>query len=212
MDKKKTKAPPKAATTEDLGNISKRLESARLILEKRFDLTPAEKRKILKSRSKALAQEPIKEEAAEDYFEVVEFSLADERYAVEGEYVREVIPLKELNGLPCTPPFILGIINVRGQILTVVDIKKFFDLPKKGITDLNKVIIVKMGELELGILADAIIGNLNISLSELQPALPTLTGIREDYLKGVAKGNLVVLDMKKLLTDKRIIVHEEVET
>lgn len=49
------------------------------------------------------------------------------------EYVREIYPLKEFTPIPCTPPFVLGIINVRGQILSVIDIKKFFDLPEKGL-------------------------------------------------------------------------------
>lgn len=211
MGNKKVPELPKTETTDYLSGISKRLENAKSILEKGFELSPAKKREILKYRSKTLAQEPAPEVTTEKIIVVLEFRLADERYAVESEYVREVIRLRELTLLPCTPPFILGIINVRGQILTVIDIKKFFDLPEKGIGDLNKVIIVKMGEMELGILADEIFGNLNISLDELQPTLPTLTGIREDYLKGVAKEKLVVLDMKKFLSDKRMIVHEEIE-
>src|SRR5439155_25417175 len=125
--------------------------------------------------------------------------------------VREVYPLKELTPLPCTPPFVLGIINVRGKILSVIDIKKFFDLPEKGLTDLNKVIIVHADEMELGILADALLGVRAIPLEELQPSLPTLTGIRAEYLKGVTKDRLVILDTEKILSDKGIIVHEEVE-
>jgi purine-binding chemotaxis protein CheW len=112
--------------------------------------------------------------------------------------------------MPCAPPFVLGIINVRGQILSVIDIKKFFDLPEKGLTDLNKVIILHSDSTEFGILADVILGVRSVSLSELQPSLPTLTGIRQEYLKGVTKERLVILDAAKLLCDKRIIIHEEV--
>ena len=60
--------------------------------------------------------------------------------------------------MPCTPPFILGIINVRGQILAVIDLKRFFNLPDKGLSDLNKVIILRRGGLEVGLLADAVAG------------------------------------------------------
>jgi purine-binding chemotaxis protein CheW len=94
----------------------------------------------------------------------------------------------------------------------VIDIKKFFDLPEHGITDLHKVIIVHHEKMELGILADLIVGVRTVSLNALQPSLPTLVGIREEYLKGVTAERLVVLDVARILTDQRIIVQEEVET
>jgi purine-binding chemotaxis protein CheW len=66
------------------------------------------------------------------------------------------------------------------------------------------------GEMEFGILADSIIGVRTIPLTELQPSLPTLNGVREEYLKGVSKDRTVVLDGKKLLSDRKLIVHEEI--
>jgi purine-binding chemotaxis protein CheW len=140
----------------------------------------------------------------------VEFLLSGEEYALESGYVREVYPLRELTPLPCTPPFVLGIVNMRGKILSVIDMRRFFELPGQGVTDLNKVIILHRGSMEFGILADAIIGVRTIAASELQPSLPTLTDIRAAYLKGVTKDGLVVLDAAKMLSDKRIVVHEEV--
>lgn len=65
--------------------------------------------------------------------------------------------------------------------------------------------------MEFGILADAIIGARNIVVSELQTSLPTLTSIREEYLKGITKERTVILDAQKLLSDKSIVVHELVE-
>ena len=170
----------------------------------------SEKKTILKERAIALAQEPEDKDTAEEYLEVVEFLLAYEKYGIESGYVSEVYPMKELTPLPCTPPFILGIINVRGQIISVIDIKKFFDLPDKGLTDLNKVIIVTDGKMEFGILADVILGVRSVALGELQPSLPTLTGVRAEYLKGVTEERFIILDVEKILSDEKIIVHEEV--
>jgi len=99
--------------------------------------TPAEKRAILKKRAQVLARAPKREDEAGECLEVVEFLLAYEQYGIESSYIREVYPLKDLTPLPCTPPFVLGIINVRGQILSVIDLKKIFDLPQKGLTELN---------------------------------------------------------------------------
>jgi purine-binding chemotaxis protein CheW len=174
-------------------------------------LSLEEKQRILKERAKALAVEPEEKETARQHIEILEFLLAYEKYGVETRHIREVFPMKELTPVPCTPPFVLGIINVRGQIISVIDIKRLFDLPEKGLTDLNKVIILRDKEMEFGILADVILGVVTVPLGHLQPGLPTLTGIREEYIKGITADRLVILDAEKLLSDKKVIVHEEVE-
>jgi purine-binding chemotaxis protein CheW len=164
---------------------------------------------ILRERARILAQ-PTEQEETEETIEVVTMLLAYETYAIETAYVREVYPLKDLTPLPCTPPFVAGIVNVRGQVMSVIDLKKLFELPAQGITDLNKVVILSDGDMEFGILADAILGVRDISLEGFQTKLPTLTGIREDYLKGITAERLVVLDAAKMLHHDGIVVHEEV--
>lgn len=177
----------------------------------RRDATLSDRTTILRERARTLARPMEHTPAAETLLEVLEFRLAHERYAVETRYVREVCPLKELTPLPCTPSFVLGIVNVRGRILPVVDLKKLFDLPEQGLTDLHRIIIVRGHNLELGLLADLSLGVRAISVSSLQPSLPTLTGIRGDFLKGVTAERLVVLDLARILADQRIIVNEDVE-
>jgi purine-binding chemotaxis protein CheW len=195
------------------GNQSDRaLENSESVMAKELKVTPEKKRTILKSRAKRLAQELEKRGADTDYLEVLEFLLANETYAIETIFVREVYPMTELTPLPCTPAFVFGLINVRGQILTVMDMKKFFDLPEKGIANLNKVIVVRKDNMELGILADEIIGIRNIPVNDLQPPLSTMTGIHAEYLKGVTGERLIVLDMERFLTDRKLIVQEEMET
>ncbi len=169
---------------------------------------PQQWQSILKARAQALAQAP-EQVAATECLEVVTFLLAYETYGIETAYVREVYPLKDLTPLPCTPPFVAGIVNVRGQVISVIDIKKFFDLPEKGLTDLNKVIILSDGVMEYGILADAVLDVRSIPRQQIQPSLPTLTGIREQYLRGITADRLIVLDAYSLLTSRSIVVHEE---
>jgi purine-binding chemotaxis protein CheW len=199
----------KAMKSIDWRQVHDRTETARIALEQGPVMTREEKTAILKARAGTLSQER-QEETATEYIEVVEFSLAYEEYAIELSLVREVYPMKELTAVPGTPPFVLGVINVRGRILSVIDIKKFFDLPEKGLTDLNKVIIIHDKTMEIGILADAVLGTRRIMQSEIQQSLPGFTGIRAQYLKGVTSERLVVLDAGKLLSDKNIIVCEEV--
>lgn len=194
----------------DWREVERRLEAARVAIEQVWAPSPEVIQRILKARALALAQEPASVETADERIEIVEFMLAHERYAIESHYVREVYPLENLTPLPCTPGFVLGIVNVRGEILSVIDIKKFFDLPEKGLTDLNKVIVLQSDNMLFGILADAIVGVRHIPMTDIQPSLPTLTGVREEYLKGVTPERLVILDASRLLMDAGIVVREQV--
>ncbi len=185
-------------------------ESCRSSAPTDLGLEAEDQRRILRERALILAREP-QSDNTEEVLVVVEFILAHERYGLESTLIREVYPLKEFTPLPGTPAFIVGLMNVRGQILSITDIRKFFDLPEKGLTNLNRVIILKNHDREFGILADDIVGMRTITLKDLQPSLPTLTGIRAEYLKGVTPDRLVVLDGEKLLKDDRLLVHAEVE-
>jgi purine-binding chemotaxis protein CheW len=169
--------------------------------------SPTTAAEILRARARALARPPAPPRTAA-MIEVLQFRLAQEQYAVETEWVREVVPLRELAPLPGTPAFVRGIVNARGRILPVFDLKKFFDLPEQGLTDLHQIVLVQGGDIELGLLVDLVIGVTTLETDRLQPALPTLTGIRADYLKGVAAGPLVVLDLARVCADPRIIIND----
>lgn len=189
--------------------VRRRVDAAQEALEKGWTPNEAEKKRILETRAVALAIEPEKEEPGEQ-IEIVEFLLSSERYGLELRYVREVWPLKDLTPIPCTPTFVLGVINVRGQILSVINLKKLLNLPEKGLGDLNKVLILNSDTMEFGILADTIIGVRSVPLHGLKQTVPTLTGLGQEYLKGVSRERLIVLDAGRILFDKRIVVEEEV--
>ena len=210
MNAGKTGSRAERASGTDRRGIRSRLEAAREAAERGWQPGPAETKEILKARARALAREAEAPQETAEAIEVIEFVVAQERYAVESAYVREIYPLNELTPLPCTPRFVLGIVNVRGQILSVIDIKKFFDLPEKGLSDLSKVVILRSEAMEFGVLADSIAGTRVLPVHELQPSLPTLTGIREEYLRGVTADRTVILDAGKLLSDPKIVVHEQV--
>jgi purine-binding chemotaxis protein CheW len=187
----------------------RRLRAVRDALKRRIEPPPEEQARVLRSRARELAREEKIEDTGA-IVEVIEFRLAEEHYAIESAYVREVLFLRELTPLPCTPAYVLGLANVRGQILTIIDIRKFFDLPERGLTDLNRVILLQGHGIEFGILADAILDTRTIPLTHIGPAPATFTGIRRDYLKGVTPERVAVLDGGKLLGDERIVVREEV--
>lgn len=167
-----------------------------------------ENKKILRKRAQALAFK-IEEKKDEEQMGVVEFSLATEKYAIESIWVSEVYPLKEFTYVPCTPQFVLGIMNVHGRIISVIDLKKFFGLAEKGLSSLNRVVIISNKKMEFGILADAVLGAISIPKAHIQPVLSSLSGIKAEYLMGVTP-ELIVLDARKILSDNNIVVHEEV--
>jgi purine-binding chemotaxis protein CheW len=174
----------------------------------RFPMNEMDKRQILRERARLLAAEPLKKEASENHLEVLEFFLAYENYAIETSYVREVYPLNDFTPLPCVPAFVLGIVNVRGRIIPVIDLKKFFDLPEKGLGELNKIIIIREAEMEFGILADALLGIRKISRERIKPAPAVDSSVRTEYVKGITDERLIILETGKILSDRKIIVQE----
>lgn len=165
---------------------------------------------ILKERALALSEPLESSENSEETVEVTVFRLANERYGIETFYIEEVHILRDYTMIPCTPDYVLGIMNVRGEIISVIDLRKVFDLPVKEVNPLNKVLIIKDKEMKFGILTEVIEGVKRIWKERLQANLPTLTNIRSEYLKGITEDRLIVLDGEKLLTGSKLVVYEEV--
>ena len=192
----------------ELQGTIRRAEEA---LEKGRLPAAAETGTILDRRARLLAEEAEGSGETErgERLDLVLFRLAGEHYAVECRHVMEVAPLKALAPIPGTPPFIAGVTNIRGRILDVVDLKAFFELPPQGLSDLTRVIVLQGKDTEFGLLAEAVSGTLTVRSGDLQGPLPTMTGIRSEFLRGVAPGGEIVLDGLRLLTDPRLVVNED---
>ena len=195
----------------DWSEVHNRVESAGLALAQGAAPSPQETRLILRARARVLAQEPQQAASALDLLDIIEFRLASETYGIESAFIRETYPLKDLTPLPGVPPFVLGIINVRGQILSVIDLKKFFNLSANGLGQLNKLIILRNEQMEFGILADDILGARSIALEAIQAAPPTVSGIGAQHLRGVTAERVIILDSERILGDEQIIVRQEVD-
>ncbi|MBN2414460.1 purine-binding chemotaxis protein CheW [bacterium] len=179
-------------------------------LSEMFAVSDSMKKQLLRIRAQELAVESVEEEHRSDTIDVVEFELAHERYGIESRWVKEVFPLRELTPVPCTPSFILGITSIRGQIIPVMDIKTFFDLPSTSITNLNRLMILRGEEMHVGILADVIESVRELEKTDIHEKPGGRVDKRHDYIKGVTKDHLIILDAKKILTDPDIKVNEDV--
>ena len=169
-----------------------------------------ENRKLLKMRAIEMAKEPELKMEGSEYVVIIAFSMSDENYGIDSDFVSEVHHIKEFTSLPGVPSYILGVINIRGRILEVIDLKKLFNLPEKGLGELNKVIILRNDDMEFGILADIVHGTQIIAIEDIKSIPHTVSGITEKYLMGITKEHLIILNAENLLTDKSIIVNDEV--
>ena len=163
---------------------------------------------ILHERAVRLAVGTTKVETDQENIEVIAFDLSSETYAFETSYVNEVHPLKNYTRIPGLPEFVLGLVNVRGHIFSVIDLRKFFGLPEKGLDELNKVIFLQDEQMEFGILADNIQGILSFPLGAIQKKLPDTLEIGSKYIKGITPDHLIILDAKKILEDEAIIIDQ----
>jgi purine-binding chemotaxis protein CheW len=148
--------------------------------------------------------------ASTDGLEVLEFNFGYERYGIEAGFVGEVAVLKSLTPVPCTPEFVAGIINLHGRILSVIDIKKFFGLFEHGLAELSRAVVIRNATMEFALLADSIVGLRRIPEQDIHPGLSTSSAIRKEFLKGITGDRMAILDGHRLLTDKSLIVHEEI--
>jgi purine-binding chemotaxis protein CheW len=191
----------------DWDDIHRRLAATERALAGSVEPSPEKARRVLAARARALARVPAVPEAGE-HLEVLTFALAGETWAVETRWVREVCQLRALTALPGTPPFLAGLMNLRGQILAVVDLRRFFDLPPRGLTELNRIVVLREGSREVGLLADSVEGLRSVAVASLQQGLTSLAGVRERFLKGVTGQMLAVLDGGRLLDDAALRASE----
>jgi len=180
---------------------------------------PAELATILARRARELAKEPPVESAGQT-IKLLVFRLGDERYGVDVTNVREIHPLEQLTSVPRTPNFSAGVFSARGRILSVIDLRAFLGLPvsadqpgrgaEKIIAVTNTDPISEAANLEVGILADEVTDVITIFKDNIEPPLTTHSGIQTEFLHGITSDLLVVLNLNALLSDKRLIVFEEI--
>lgn len=170
------------------------------------DNNPATRDAILAERAQQLARQAADASRSEAVLTVVVFRMAHETYALEMRRIRGIHPLADITKIPGVPDFIRGIINLRGEIISVVDLKIFFDLTDDAPVRSPQVIILSSDDMEFGILADDILGIRDIPETRIQKSLPTLSGVRADYLKGITAGGTVIIDDAKLLSDKKMCI------
>lgn len=147
-----------------------------------------------------------KEVAKEETQQLVVFRLNREWYGVEITKVKEVIRVGKITYLPSCPEHIAGIVNLRGYILSVTDLKPILGLPHEDPTEKTRIIAIESGTFETGFLVDEVVESIEVPASKIEPALLTLPAERAKYLAGQCKVNdkLIAIVNVDTVSEKRV--------
>jgi len=184
-----------------------RLSELERQIEARLEPDARQTRQILQQRARQMATPEQREEEAEPLALLV-FELGGETYALEPHAVDEVVPLRHLTPIPGTPAFIAGVIAVRGHLLSVVDLRRFFELPLRALSERNSVILLSSSKMEFGLLCDRLIGTRTLPRSAVLPPPAHLAARQGEHLLGVTAEHWALLDAAALLNDPRLIVND----
>lgn len=135
----------------------------------------------------------------------VTFRLADELYGINVMQVQEVLRVSEIAPVPGAPHYVLGIINLRGNVVTVLDTRIRLGLATTEVTDSSRIVIIETPRHMIGILVDCVAEVVDIATSEVESAPNVGSDESSNYIQGVAsrdKELLILVDLNKLLTDE----------
>jgi purine-binding chemotaxis protein CheW len=135
----------------------------------------------------------------------VTFILMDEVYGINVMQVQEVLRITEIAPVPGAPPYVLGIINLRGNVVTVIDTRTRFGLPTTEVDDASRIIVIESEKQVVGILVDAVAEVVELRETDIDAAPNVGTEESSRYIQGVAtQGDslLILVDLNKLLTDE----------
>jgi len=135
----------------------------------------------------------------------VTFFLSQEKYGINVMQVQEVLRVTEIAPVPGAPDYVLGIINLRGNVVTVIDTRQRFGLESKDVDDSSRIVIVESGDQVVGILVDSVAEVIDLQLSEIESAPNVGTEDSTRFIQGVASQQdelLIIIDLNKLLTDE----------
>lgn len=142
------------------------------------------------------AQTPTRE------LQLVAFRLGKETYAVDIQQVQEIIRMQHITQVPGAPSFVEGVINLRGRIVPVIDLRQRLGLPRGERTGETRIVVVEVPPHRVGMVVDAVEEVFRIQEEEIEPPSSLVASIQEKYLRGVGKSGdrlIILLDLEEIL-------------
>lgn len=141
----------------------------------------------------------------DELLQLVTFSIGDEEFGVDILKVQEIIRTMEITKVPRAPEFVEGVINLRGKVIPILDLRRRFDLPHKKHDSHTRIIVIEITGMVVGFVVDSVSEVLRIPVSTVEPPPPVVAGMDSDYISGVGKLQdrlLILLDLDKLLSSE----------
>jgi len=156
----------------------------------------------------------IKEAAVNqgEEFQLILFELGNSLYGIPIEKVSEINRIDQITTLPKAPKFVEGVINLRGNVVPLIDLRKRFGMKQVERTKKNKIIVVIVEKRLFGIIVDTVLEVVSIAKENIEPTLPTTTGLKAEFLNSIGKIHeslVIILDIESIIQSKEEIKIEE---
>jgi purine-binding chemotaxis protein CheW len=202
----------------DWDDVRGRIAAVNTALEEMSEVEPELVERIWAQRAAQLAKPPEREEKGEQ-INLALIQLGREVYGIEVKYILEIQPAMRITRVPRVPDWVTGVVNLRGRILSVLDLRRFFGLApaeeKDQATPFRDLVIVETPTMEVALLTESVLEVELFPTSRIQDVAGTIRGVGAEYVRGVMEQGaeaamVVVLDLPALLADERLIIQEEV--
>jgi purine-binding chemotaxis protein CheW len=138
----------------------------------------------------------------------VGFRLDAEEYAIAITKIQEIILMKPITRIPQVPSFIEGLINLRGAVIPIVNLRERFGLPRRDVDDETRTIVVNVHDKTIGCIVDAVTQVMRISSDVIQPPPLSVRSLSQQYISGLAKLDdrlLIILDIETLFDSDQLV-------
>jgi purine-binding chemotaxis protein CheW len=152
-----------------------------------------------------------------DTTQVVSFKLGSEEYGVDIAQVQEINRMVSVTHVPRAPQFMEGVINLRGQLIPIIDLRARFGMPRAEHTKNTRIVVSEIGSKRVGMVVDSVSEVLRLPVDQIEAAPDMITGVDTEYIRGVGKIEdrlIILLDLGKIITgsQKRELETAEVES
>jgi purine-binding chemotaxis protein CheW len=152
------------------------------------------------------------EESQKDKY--LTFRVGEEDFAVEISYVIEIIGIQKITGLPDMPDFIKGVINLRGRVIPVMDVRLRFRMEELEYGDRTCIIVAKVGDTYFGLIVDTVSEVMDIPSDQIDPPPKSRLSGKRQYIKGIGKvgdGVKIILDISRILSEEEFSDIQEID-
>jgi purine-binding chemotaxis protein CheW len=144
-----------------------------------------------------------KQQLSGERIQVVSFHLGSEEYGVDISQVQEIIRMVEITHVPRAPRFMEGVINLRGQLIPIIDLRTRFSMPRAEHTKSTRIVVTEIGSKKVGIIVDSVSEVINIPIEQVEDAPDMIAGVGTEYIQGVGKVGdrlIILLDLTMVIT------------